>query len=133
MTDKLASLIKALEKTDTYDRENALIELYIFLISQNCTLPKPDNTFLFIELSKWRDCSLGDGVETYYEAKKEDKIAELKESMKKYVFQEACRKCMAGIDIYLEKGDLTSLDDWIFDNEWAINDFLVELARQEIV
>lgn len=49
MADKLNSLIMALENTDTYDRENALIDLYIFLISQNSSLPKVENTFIFLE------------------------------------------------------------------------------------
>lgn len=74
MADKLNSLIMALENTDTYDRENALIDLYIFLISQNSSLPKVKNTFIFVELSNWRDCSLRDGVESYYETKDTDEL-----------------------------------------------------------
>ena len=57
-----------------YDRENALIDLYIFLISQNSSLPKVENTFIFVELSNWRDCSLRDGVESYYETKDTDEL-----------------------------------------------------------
>lgn len=69
MADELTFLIQTPEDTDTYDRENALIDLYIFLKSQNCFLPSPNNTFLFMELSQWRDCSLRDGIESYYERK----------------------------------------------------------------
>lgn len=35
MADELTFLIQTPEDTDTYDRENALIDLYIFLKSQN--------------------------------------------------------------------------------------------------
>lgn len=129
MTDKLDLLIKELENTDTYDRENALIDLYLFLISENRPLPKLSNTFIFVELSKWRDCSFRDGVESYYEAKNADELLQLEESMEKYANQEACKRCIAGSHIYQEKGDFTSLDNWILDNEWGINDFLVELTK----
>lgn len=130
MTDELSSLIEALENTDTYDRENALIDLYIFLRSQNYPLPKAENTAIFIELSEWRDCSLRDGVESYYETKDANELSKLEKSMKKYAQQDACNKCIVGIRIYQEKGDFSSLDNWIIDNEWAINDFLTELAKE---
>lgn len=130
MADELNSLIVALENTDTYDRENALIDLYIFLVSQNSFLPKAENTFIFVELSNWRDCSLRDGVESYYERKDTDKLHFLEKNMKHYDYHEACKKCISGIHIYQENGDFSSLDNWIIDNEWTINDFLVELAKE---
>lgn len=126
--DRLSSLIEALENTDTYDRENALIDLYIFLVSQKCDLPQSGNTFAFIELSKWRDCSLRDGVEAYYETTSADELLHLEERMERCSSQEVCRKWIAGSHIYQESGDLTSLDTWIFENEWRINDYLVELT-----
>ena len=130
MADKLNSLIMALENTDTYDRENALIDLYIFLISQNSSLPKVENTFIFVELSNWRDCSLRDGVESYYETKDTDELNFLEKNMKQYARHEVCKKCISGIHIQKENRDFSHLDNWISDNEWAINDFLVELAKE---
>ncbi len=120
----------ALENTDTYDRENALIDLYIFLISQNSSLPKVENTFIFVELSNWRDCSLRDGVESYYETKDTDELNFLEKNMKQYARHEVCKKCISGIHIQKENRDFSPLDNWISDNEWAINDFLVELAKE---
>lgn len=107
-----------------------MIDLYIFLRSQNCPLPRTENTSIFIELSNWRDCSLRDGVESYYATKGADELNQLEKSMIKYAQQDACNKCIVGIRIYQEKGDLSSLDNWIIDNEWAINDFLVELVKE---
>lgn len=131
MADNLNSLITALENTDAYDRENALIDLYIFLISQNNSLPKAENTFIFVELSNWRDCSLRDGVEAYYERKEDTgELNFLEKNMKQYAHHEACKKCISGIQIYQKNGDFSSLDNWIYNNEWAINDFLVELAKE---
>lgn len=131
MTDELKLLIEALENTNTYDRENALIDLYFFLISSSCFLPKPENTFIFVELSNWRDCSLRDGVEVYYETKDIDELSKLEKSMKKYDQQEVCSKFIEGIHIYQENDDFSYLDNWVIDNEWAINDFLVELAKEQ--
>ena len=130
MADKLNSLLMALENTDTYDRENALIDLYIFLISQNSSLPKVENTFIFVELSNWRDCSLRDGVESYYETKDTDELNFLEKNMKQSAQLEGCKKCISGIHIQKENRDFSPLDNWISDNEWAINDFLVELAKE---
>lgn len=132
MENKLNSLIEALDNTDGYDRENALIDLYIYLISQHSFLPKCENTFIFIELSKWRDCSLRDGVESYYYTKNEEELSQLETAMKKYTLQEACKKCIIGIHIHQGNRNFTSLDNWILDNEQAINDFLVELAKGQI-
>lgn len=103
MTDELKSLIEALENTSTYDRENALIDLHIFLISSNCFLPKSENTFIFVELSNWSDYSLRDGVEVYYETKDTNKLSQLEKSMKKYAQQEVCNKFISGIHIYQKK------------------------------
>ena len=130
MADKLNSLIAALENIGTYDRENALIDLYIFLISQKRSLPKAENSFLFVELSNWRDCLLRDGVEAYYETKDVDELNFLEKNMKQYALHEVCKKCMSGIYIHQENGDFSSLDNYISDNEWTINDFLVELAKE---
>lgn len=105
MADKLNSLIMALENTDTYDRENALIDLYIFLISQNSSLPKVENTFIFVELSNWRDCSLRDGVESYYETKDTDELNFLEKNMKQYARHEVCKKCISGIHIQKENAN----------------------------
>lgn len=95
-------------------------------------MPKAENTFIFVELSNWRDCSLRDGVETYYEAKATDELSHLEKAMKKYTQQEVCKKCIMGIHIHREKGDFSFLDNWISDNEWTINDFLVGLAKEQI-
>ena len=131
MADQLECLIEALENTETYDRENSLIEIYVYLVSQKCFLPQKSNTLIFIELSKWRDCSLGDGVASYYEMKDADALLQLEDAVKKYDYQEICTKFISGIHTYQEKGNLDSLDDWIFDNEWGINDFLTELTGPE--
>lgn len=129
MDDKINSLIEALENTDSYDRENALIDLYIYLISHNSSLPKSEHTFIFIELSKWRDCSLREGVESYYDSKNEDELSGLEKAMKRYTHQEICEKCIMGIHIYQGNREFSSLDNWILANEWTINDFLVGLAK----
>ena len=50
--------------------------------------------------------------------------------MKQYALHEVCKKCMSGIYIHQENGDFSSLDNYISDNEWTINDFLVELAKE---
>ena len=105
----------ALENTDTYDGENALIDLCIFLISQNSSLPKVENTFIFVELSNWRDCSLRDGVESYYETKDTDELNFLEKNMKQYARHEVCKKCISGIHIQKENRDFSPLDNWIKD------------------
>lgn len=130
MADKLNSLLAALQNTDTYDRENALIDLYIFLISENRSLPKAESTFIFIELSNWRDCSLRDGVETYHETKGIYKLHFLEKRMKQHACHEVYKKYINGIHIHRKNRDFSSLDNWIIDNEWIINDFLVELAKE---
>ena len=78
----------------------------------------------------WCDCSLRDGVEAYYETKDVDELNFLEKNMKQYARHEVCKKCMSGIYIHQENGDFSSLDNYISDNEWIINDFLVELAKE---
>lgn len=89
MADELTSLIQALGDTDTYDRENALIAVYIFLKNQICFLPSPSNTFM--ELSQWRDCSLSDGVASYDERKSDDELLKIEETIRKNSNQNICK------------------------------------------
>ena len=84
MTEKMQALIRNIEETETYDREIALIDLYIYLVSESAVLRNKNNTCLFVELSEWRDCSLRDGVESYYEDVPDEKLTQLKTSMEIY-------------------------------------------------
>ena len=122
-------LIEELKNTKTYDRENALVDLYVFLRSENETLNSKENTQLFIELSQWRDCSLSDGVESYYDKKEVNELIKLKRRAEYCFNQEIREKFIEGINTYNNQGDFSKIDEWIIENEWIINDFLVELAN----
>lgn len=123
-------LIAALKGTEKYDREIALIDLYIFLLSEKEMLSDELTTQLFIELSSWRDWSLRDGVEAYYDQLSPEEFAEFGKLLEDCPHREISEKYLAGMKLYQQDGDFSELDDWIIENEWNINDFLVELASK---
>uniref|UniRef100_UPI00405701A9 hypothetical protein n=1 Tax=Agathobacter sp. TaxID=2021311 RepID=UPI00405701A9 len=129
LSENMSTIIEAINHTESYDRENALIDLYILLKSKNELLLDKNNTVIFIELSQWRDYSLRDGAEAYYEEKSEAELIQIEKAMERYYHREICQKYMDGIKMYRQQGDMLFLDEWIVENEWNINDFLADLAQ----
>ena len=117
----LHTLLEQLNGTETYDKENALIDIYIFLIENKIELN--DRARLFVELTKLRDRSLTDGSEAYF-VDSEDSIRCFK-LIERFSNNDFFRQL---VKMYQER-NYVKIDDWIQKNEWKYNDELEHLIK----
>ena len=125
MPEELIELIHSLDGVDTYDKENVLIDIFIFYLEHKQILKKSELLDMFAEVTRWRDISLVDGSEEYYERIEYEQNKEVMLALKKYaedaLFQ-LYQKGFSGEEAVFER-----IDSWIFENKWKINDWLSDI------
>lgn len=115
-------LIAKLGCTKTYDKENVLIDIFIYLLENKIELT--DGLLVFMELSKLRDRTLSDGSESYFE---EYEYAEIFMQALKIWSNDEIVKIYD--DLYKAKA-YDKINTWVSDNEWQINDLLSAIIKE---
>ena len=118
---KLYALLEQLNGKETYEKENILIDIYIFLIENKKELN--DRAKLFVELTKLRDRSLTDGSETYF-VDSEDSI-----SCFNLIEQFLNNDFFGPLEKMIKVRNYEKIDEWIQQNEWKYNDELEHLIK----
>lgn len=115
-------LLEQLDKTETFDKENVLIDIYIYLIENNVKLN--DKLKLFVELSRLRDITLTDGSESFFEDIDNNTIfiEILKQYTKDDLLKNLYEMC---IDNQYDK-----INEWMVENEWIYNDKLSYVIKE---
>lgn len=117
----MKTLINMLENTDTYDKENALIDIYIYLLENKINLNEGQQ--VFVELSELRDKTLSDGSESYFDQFDDNTLSI--EVMSRYASKDVVR-------IYTElskSGKYDEIDEWMTENEWLFNEELSKIIK----
>ncbi|MGN0341679.1 MAG: hypothetical protein ACI4DO_02705 [Roseburia sp.] len=120
----MKTLVAMLENTDTYDKENALIDIYIYLLENKINLNEGQQ--VFVELSKLRDRTLSDGSESYFEEFNRNGLPI--EIISKYASRDV-------VSIYTElskSGKYDEIDEWMSKNEWLFNEELSAIIKASL-
>lgn len=115
-------LIAKLGCTETYDKENVLIDIFIYLLENRIELT--DGLLVFMELSKLRDRTLSDGSESYFEEYEYSEI--FMQALKIWSNDEIVK---IYDDLYKAKA-YDIINTWVSDNEWQINDLLSAIIKE---
>lgn len=118
----MKELISQLDCTETYDKENILINIFIYLLENETNLH--DGLQVFVELSKLRDYALSDGSESYFE----EYVAsdEFMTLLYKWTNDDVIKLYD---DLYrVEAYD--EIDTWIIKNQWKLNDLLSDVIKK---
>lgn len=118
----MKELIAKLECTETYDKENVLIDIFIYLLENKVELT--DGLQVFMELSKLRDRTLSDGSESYFEEYVHSEI--FMNALKIWSNDEIV---MIYDDLYKAKA-YDKINIWVYGNEWQINDLLSAIIKE---
>ena len=118
----IKELIAKLGCTETYDKENVLIDIFIYLLENRMELT--DGLQVFMELSKLRDRTLADGSESYFE---EYEYSEKFMTALKIWSNDEIVKIYD--DLYKAKA-YDKIDKWVYDHEWQINDLLTAIMKE---
>lgn len=130
MLEELKKLVSLLPDVEKYDKENALIDIYIHILTHREELGKNDLLDAFAAVSGWRDFSLADGSETYYEVADFEPKEETIKAVRKHASAELAKMYEYGFKE--AEGNFDEIDAWIFDNQWKINDWLHEIIVQYV-
>lgn len=120
----MKTLIAMLGNTDTYDKENALIDIYIYLLENKINLNEGQQ--VFVELSKLRDRTLSDGSESYFEDF-DDRGLPI-EIVSKY----ASKDVVSIYTVLSKAGKYDEIDEWMSENEWLFNEELSEIIKASL-
>lgn len=118
--NRLGSLITQLESTEKYDKENILIEIYIYL--QETEMDLNESQRVFVNLSQLRDISLADGSQAFFDDWGKELI-DIK-VLAKYISSNSCKM----LEKLIQKQYL-EFDEWIAENQWIFNDELSNIVR----
>ena len=118
----MEELITKLGYTETYDKENVLIEIFIYLLENRIELT--DGLQVFMELTKLRDRTLSDGSESYFEEYEHSEI--FMNALKIWSNDEIV---MIYDELYKAKA-YDKINTWVCDNEWQINDLLSAIIKE---
>ena len=120
----LEAMLKQLDTNDCREKESVLIDLLFYFNDPDAKLN--DKTKLFVEVSKVRDSAFFDGTEAYFEDNEEgaEVLNLLQLVLDNPVFAEFERLC--------RYGKYEEIDEWIVNNEAALNDELAKLIIEAI-
>ena len=118
----MKELIAKLGYTETYDKENVLIDIFICLLENRIELT--DGLQVFMELSKLRERTLSDGSESYFE--EYEYSEKFMKALKIWSNDEIVK---IYDDLYKAKA-YDKINTWVSDNEWQINDLLSTIIKE---
>lgn len=128
MSKELIRQINTLDGTEKYDKEIALIDIFMYVINNKENLPESALLNIFIEISEWRDISLADGSEAYYDENSPEMKKHIIEALKINDNTELLNIYESGFEGAEQNYEI--IDGWIINNQWQLNDWLDNVIRK---